>query len=45
MYPQGSTKKILTMTRLYGKPLVDLDAIRAYTSSPEDTLILALNTW
>ncbi|KAJ1487737.1 ABC1 family-domain-containing protein [Baffinella frigidus] len=45
VYPQGSTKKILTMTRLYGKPLVDLDAIRAYTSSPEDTLILALNTW
>lgn len=45
VYPAASAKRVLTMQRLYGKPLVDLDAIRAYTASPEETLILALNTW
>lgn len=44
-YPEASGKRVLTMERLYGKPLVDLDAIRAYTASPEQTLITALNTW
>ena len=30
-----------------GRPLVDLEAVRAYTgsSSPETALIAALNTW
>jgi len=35
VYPAASAKRVLTMQRLYGKPLVDLDAIRAYTASPE----------
>ena len=46
VYPAASSKKVLTMQRLYGRPLVDLDAIRAYSvESPEATLITALNTW
>jgi len=46
VYPQASSKKVLTMERLYGRPLVDLEAIRAYSlESPEATLITALNTW
>jgi len=40
VYPQASSKKVLTMERLYGRPLVDLEAIRAYSlESPEATLI------
>ncbi|EKX52262.1 hypothetical protein GUITHDRAFT_157119 [Guillardia theta CCMP2712] len=42
---QASGRRVLTMERFYGSPLVDLDAIRAYTESPETTLITALNTW
>lgn len=46
VYPAASSKKVLTMERLYGRPLVDLEAIRAYSiDSPETTLITALNTW
>lgn len=43
----ASTSTILTMQRLYGRPLVDLEAVRAYTgsSSPETALVAALNTW
>ena len=46
VFPAASGEKVLTMTRLYGRPLVDLDAIRAYSKgTPEQTLITALNTW
>lgn len=46
VYTQYSSKRLLTMERLYGSPLTDLDAIRAVTSAdPETTLINALNTW
>jgi len=45
VYPEVSTKKVLTMERLRGVSLIDLDGIRAYTDDPEGTLIAALNTW
>ncbi|MCB1146224.1 MAG: AarF/ABC1/UbiB kinase family protein [Leptospiraceae bacterium] len=45
VYAHATTKNILTMSRLYGVPLTDLDSIRKYTDSPRDTLILAMNTW
>jgi aarF domain-containing kinase len=46
VYTQYSSKRLLTMERLYGAPLTDLEAIRAVTTAdPEQTLINALNTW
>eukprot|EP00210_Caulerpa_lentillifera_P006213 g5936.t1 len=46
VYTQYSSKKILTMERLNGAPLIDLDAIRRVTTlDPERVLIAALNTW
>lgn len=44
-YTAFSGARVLTMERLYGVPLTDLDGIRAYSSNPEQTLINALNTW
>ncbi|CAJ1408990.1 unnamed protein product [Effrenium voratum] len=44
-YPHASSKRVLTMERLSGVPLVDLDRIRQYTSDPEGTLVNALNVW
>lgn len=48
VYTQYSSKRLLTMERLYGAPLTDLEAIRSVTAGmadPEQTLINALNTW
>lgn len=45
VYHKASTKKVLTMERLYGVPLTDLNAIRKISSNPRNTLTLALNTW
>ncbi|PIA38530.1 hypothetical protein AQUCO_02700023v1 [Aquilegia coerulea] len=45
VYPHCSTKRVLTMERLYGVPLTDLDSIRSLVSSPETSLITALNVW
>jgi aarF domain-containing kinase len=44
-FPQASGQRVLTMEYLKGVPLVDLDGIRKFTSSPEATLISALRTW
>lgn len=44
-YPDVSSKRVLTMERLRGVPLVDLDGIRNYSLNPEGTLITALNVW
>lgn len=44
-YPQASGTKVLTMERLYGVPLVDLENIKGMSDNPEETLINALNTW
>lgn len=45
VHTRYTTAKILTMDRLYGVPLTDLESIKKYTNNPEETLILALNTW
>ncbi|GKU91238.1 hypothetical protein SLEP1_g5138 [Rubroshorea leprosula] len=45
VYQHCSTKRILTMERLYGVPLTDLDSISSLVSSPENSLITALNVW
>ncbi|XP_076948484.1 putative aarF domain-containing protein kinase At5g05200, chloroplastic isoform X2 [Bidens hawaiensis] len=45
VYPEFSTKRVLTMERLYGVPLTDLDSISNLVSSPETSLITALNVW
>lgn len=44
-YPAASARKVLTMERLNGVPLVDLEGIKRYSSNPEMTLITALNVW
>ncbi|MCO5549996.1 hypothetical protein L7F22_003473 [Adiantum nelumboides] len=40
-----STKRVLTMERLYGVPLTDLNSISSLVANPEVTLITALNVW
>ncbi|CDP13889.1 unnamed protein product [Coffea canephora] len=45
VYPQYSTRRVLTMERLYGVPLTDLDSISALVPNPEASLITALNVW
>ncbi|XP_050387482.1 LOW QUALITY PROTEIN: uncharacterized aarF domain-containing protein kinase At5g05200, chloroplastic [Argentina anserina] len=45
VYHLCSTKRILTMERLYGVPLTDLNSISSLVSSPEASLITALNVW
>eukprot|EP00262_Sarcandra_glabra_P018612 TRINITY_DN674_c0_g1_i1.p1 TRINITY_DN674_c0_g1~~TRINITY_DN674_c0_g1_i1.p1 ORF type:complete len:548 (+),score=64.22 TRINITY_DN674_c0_g1_i1:34-1644(+) len=45
VYQYCSTRRVLTMERLYGVPLTDLDSIRSLVSSPETSLITALNVW
>ncbi|XP_021903963.1 uncharacterized aarF domain-containing protein kinase At5g05200, chloroplastic [Carica papaya] len=45
VYHHCSTKRVLTMERLYGVPLTDLDSISSLVSSPENSLINALNVW
>lgn len=44
-YPEYSSKRVLTMQYLEGVPLADLDGIRKYSTSPENTLVSALRTW
>ncbi|KAH9767593.1 putative aarF domain-containing protein kinase [Citrus sinensis] len=45
VYHHCSTRRVLTMERLYGVPLTDLDSISSLVSSPENSLITALNVW
>ncbi|MBV1922158.1 MAG: AarF/ABC1/UbiB kinase family protein [Pseudomonadales bacterium] len=45
VYPEATTKRILTMERLYGVPFTDLDSVRKYAKNPENTLLTAMNTW
>ncbi|KAH7548239.1 hypothetical protein JRO89_XS14G0087500 [Xanthoceras sorbifolium] len=45
VYHHCSTRHVLTMERLYGVPLTDLDSISSLVSSPETSLITALNVW
>ncbi|MCP5500086.1 MAG: AarF/ABC1/UbiB kinase family protein [Leptospiraceae bacterium] len=45
VYHHLSTKKVLTMERLYGVPLTDIKSIKKYSDDPRQTLINALNIW
>lgn len=45
VYQEYSTKRILTMQRLYGVPLTDLKSINSFVPNPETSLITALNVW
>ncbi|XP_027329985.1 uncharacterized aarF domain-containing protein kinase At5g05200, chloroplastic [Abrus precatorius] len=45
VYQYCSTQKVLTMERLYGVPLTDLESISSFVSNPETSLITALNVW
>ncbi|XP_074559623.1 putative aarF domain-containing protein kinase At5g05200, chloroplastic [Curcuma longa] len=45
VYRHCSTRRVLTMERLYGVPLTDLDSIRSLVPDPELTLVTALNVW
>eukprot|EP01025_Chloroclados_australasicus_P003138 TRINITY_DN10725_c0_g1_i5.p3 TRINITY_DN10725_c0_g1~~TRINITY_DN10725_c0_g1_i5.p3 ORF type:complete len:200 (-),score=32.39 TRINITY_DN10725_c0_g1_i5:13-555(-) len=46
VYEQYSSSRLITMEKITGVPLTDLDAIRSVTAAdPESTLINALNTW
>lgn len=40
-----STKRVLTMSRLYGAPLTDLNVVRRYAKNPQAVLEKALATW
>jgi len=44
-YAEFSSKRVLTMERLRGVALVDLEGIKNYTPNPEQTLVNALNVW
>lgn len=45
VYPQASSRRVLTLERLYGVSLADLEVVRQYVPEPELALIVALNTW
>ena len=45
VYHHATTRRVLTMERLYGVPFTDLESIKRYSPQPEFTLINALNTW
>jgi aarF domain-containing kinase len=45
VYRSASAARVLTLERLYGVSMTDLDAVRQYSSSPETAVIVALNTW
>lgn len=45
VYREHSAQAVLTMERLYGVPLTDLDALRQYADEPSQVLITAMNTW
>lgn len=45
VYPNHSALRVLTMERLYGHALTDLDTIRQYCDNPSHILLTAMNTW
>lgn len=45
VYHQFSTRRILTMQRLYGVPLTDFSVVKQYAKDPSQVLITAMNTW
>lgn len=45
VYHQYSTRRVLTMQRLYGVPLTDFDVVKQHCKDPSQVLISAMNTW
>lgn len=45
VYHQFSTRRVLTMERLYGVSLTDFDVVKQYSKDPSQVLITAMNTW
>ncbi|KAA8735660.1 AarF/ABC1/UbiB kinase family protein [Acinetobacter qingfengensis] len=45
VYHQYSTRRVLTMQRLYGVPLTDFDVVKKYSKDPSQVLITTMNTW
>eukprot|EP00929_Paragymnodinium_shiwhaense_P038832 TRINITY_DN20467_c0_g1_i1.p1 TRINITY_DN20467_c0_g1~~TRINITY_DN20467_c0_g1_i1.p1 ORF type:complete len:316 (-),score=63.43 TRINITY_DN20467_c0_g1_i1:250-1197(-) len=41
----ASSQRVLTMSRLHGAPLTDLERISKFSPDPEATLVAALNVW
>ena len=45
VYHQYSTRRILTMERLYGVPLTDFEVVKKVAKDPSQVLVTAMNTW
>ena len=45
VYHQYSTRRVLTMQRLYGVPLTDFEVVKKVSKDPSQVLISAMNTW
>ncbi len=45
VYHQFSTRRVLTMQRLYGVPLTDFEVVKKVCDDPSQVLITAMNTW
>ncbi|CAM8919905.1 unnamed protein product [Rhodiola kirilowii] len=45
VFQQFSSRRVLTMERLYGVPITDLNSISSFVSNPKTSLITALNVW
>ncbi|WP_122898585.1 AarF/UbiB family protein [Acinetobacter sp. B51(2017)] len=45
VYHQYSTRRVLTMQRLYGVPLTDFEVVKSVSDDPSQVLITAMNTW
>lgn len=45
VYPQASNRTVLTMERLYGVPLTDVEVMKRYAKDPGQVLIQTMNTW
>lgn len=45
VYHQFSTRRVLTMQRLYGVSLTDFSVVKQYAKDPSQVLITVMNTW
>lgn len=45
VYTELSSTKVLTMERFHGVSFTDLESVKRYTSDPQFSLIIAMNTW
>lgn len=45
VYRQHSTRRVLTMQRLYGVPLTDFEVVKQYSKDPSQVLISTMNAW